>query len=167
MELSSQVAGVLHDDHVRTMGVLDRLQGVLVQCRVDEVPDLDQFNIRMALDGLVVAVEGEIAGHFAFEEDSLFPRLTGAGECQLSEALGKEHTVILPLARRVSELARGGRTVGFTAETWREFHRCGQELIERLMSHIEKEEVGLLPLFDGVLSEEEDSDLSNQYLAER
>ena len=167
MEFSSQVASVLHDDHVRTMGVLDRLQRVLVRYRVTEVPDLDQFDVRMALDGLVVAVEGEIDGHFAFEEDSLFPLLTGAGECQLSNALGKEHTVILPLARRVSELARSGRTVGFTAETWREFHRCGLELIERLMNHIEKEEVGLLPLFDGALSEDEDDDLSSQYLMER
>ena len=167
MEFLSQVAHVLHDDHVRTMGVLDRVQGVLARYKVTEVPDLDQFDVRVALDGLVIAIEGEIAAHFAFEEESLFPRLAGAGDAQLSSALGEEHTVILPLARRVSELARTGRTVGFNAETWREFHRCGQELIERLMSHIEKEEMGLLPLFDGVLSEEEDVDLCTRYLTER
>ena len=167
MEYSCQVAHVLHDDHVRTMGVLDRVQGILARYKVTEVPDLNQFEVRMALDGLVVAVEGEIGGHFAFEEETLFPRLTGAGDIQLANALGEEHTVILPLARRVSALARAARTDGFTPETWREFHRCGHELIERLMCHIEKEEMGLLPLFDGLLSEEEDGDLSTQYLMER
>ncbi len=167
MEYSCQVAHILHDDHVRTMGVLDRVQGILARYKLTEVPDLDQFEIRMALDGLVVAVEGEIGGHFAFEEVSLFPLLTGAGDTQLACALGEEHTVILPLARRVSKLARAARIGGFTPESWREFHRCGHELIERLMRHIEKEEMGLLPLFDDVLSEEEDADLSTKYLMER
>ncbi len=164
MVFSSQVSHVLHDDHVRTMGVLDRVQGVLARYTVSHVPDLDQFEVRMALDGLIVAVEGEISAHFAFEEDSLFPLLTGGGDSQLIEALGEEHTVILPLARRVSKLARGARTTGFSAETWREFHRCGHELVDRLMGHIEKEEMGLLTLFDDILSKEEDGELSNEYL---
>ncbi len=164
MEYSSQVAHVLHDDHVRTMGVLHRMQGILARYKVTEVPDLDGFEVRMALDGLIVAVEGGIGGHFAFEEETLFPRLTSAGDAQLASALGEEHSVILPLARRVSELARAARTGGFTPETWREFHRFCHEFIERLMCHIEKEEMGLLPLFDGVLSEQEDGDLSTEYL---
>ncbi len=167
MEYSSQVAHVLHDDHVRAMGVLDRVQGILVRYKATEVPDYDQFEVRMALDGLVVAVEGEIRSHFAFEEETLFPRLTGAGDAQLASALAEEHTVILPLARRVSELARTARTGGFTTDNWREFHRYGREFLERLSSHIEKEEMGLLPLFDDVLSEEEDADLSTKYLMER
>ncbi len=167
MEFSSQVSHVLHDDHLRAMGVLDRMQGILTRYKATEVPDLDQFEVRMALDGLIVAVEGEISTHFAFEEDTLFPLLTGAGDVQLVEALSEEHTIILPLARHVSELARGARTNGFTAETWREFHRCGHEFLDRLRGHIDKEEMGLLPLFDGVLSKEEDGKLSNEYLMSR
>ena len=167
MEFTSQVAHILHDDHVRTMGVLDRVQGVLAGHKATEPPDLDQFAVRMALDGLVVAVEGEIGGHFAFEEETLFPLLTDAGDSQLAGALSEEHTVLLPLARRVSALARAARTDGFTPETWREFYRSGHEFIDQLMGHIEKEETGLLPLFDGVLSEEEDAELSTQYLMER
>jgi hemerythrin-like domain-containing protein len=39
------------------------------------------------------------------------------------------------------------------------------ELVERQVSHIQKEEMSLLPVLEDVLEEEQDAELLNRYLA--
>jgi hypothetical protein len=106
----------------------------------------------------------EIPGHFRLEEESLFPLLVDAGEATIVELLNQEHEVIEPLMGRIAVLAREVRAQEFTAESWSEFFRLGGELVERLLIHIEKEEVGLLPLLEDVLDADADADVAGDYV---
>ncbi len=119
------------------------------------------------MNELSAVVEGEVTRHFAFEEAELFPRLADFGDGDIGEFLAEEHETILPLGRRIAGLARVAGRDGFTAESWREFHRLGGELIERLMSHIQKEEMGLLPAIDDILDDDADRDLTAAYISSR
>ncbi len=74
------------------------------------------------------------------------------------------------LERRTSDfanvkptMARGTRDNTLDDETWSEFRRLGIELIERLVSHIQKEEMGLLPMIETLIDDEQDAELSNNY----
>ena len=52
---------------------------------------------------------------------------------------------------------------GFEPATWSEFHRQGSEYVERMVSHIQKEEMGLLPALEDVLDDEQDASLFEEY----
>ncbi len=114
---------------------------------------------------LAGAVEGEIGGHFALEEDGLFPLLAAAGEGDLGRLLTEEHAVILPLGRRVAALAREGARDGFDAAGWRDFRRLGLEFAGLLTAHAEKEEIGLLPVLEEILAADDDRRLADAYEA--
>lgn len=163
MQYSSQIARMLHDEHVRTIGVLERIEGVLSRYGLKNAPDAATPEVASALEDLIGTVEGEIGGHFRFEEESLFPLMAASGDASLSELLVEEHATILPLAQEVCALARSGRSDGFTAQPWREFFQKSQELAERMLAHIQKEEMGVLPLLDDLLDPEAESELAMQY----
>ena len=161
------MARLLHDDHIRTITILERLEGVLNRLGVQAIPDVAEARLTTVLDDLIGAVEGEIGGHFTFEEDALFPRIAEAGDGALTALLVEEHQTILPLARKITELARNARRGEISAESWQDFFVSGRELIERMMAHIQKEEMGVLPLLDDILDSDSDGDLSMQYAMER
>ena len=75
--------------------------------------------------------------------------------------------MIEPLMQRIAELAREARANEFTAESWSEFVRLGGELLERLLAHIEKEEMGLLPELEDVLEADADAELASGYVMNR
>ena len=158
---------MLHDEHVRTLGLLERLEGVFDRWGVGHPPGIEESGLTMALDDLIGAVEGEIGSHFGFEEEALFPRVAEAGDRSLTELLEEEHRTILPLAENVCAMARSGRRDGFPPERWRDFSRTCHELIERMIVHIQKEEVGLLPLLDDILDGDVDGELSMIYAERR
>ena len=167
MEFKTQVARMLHDEHVRTLGLLERLEGVFDRWGARRPPGPGESEFIMTLDDLIGTVEGEIGAHFGFEEEALFPRISGAGDRSLAELLEEEHRTILPLAESVCAMARSGRRDGFPSEKWRDFSRTSRELIERMVVHIQKEEVGLLPLLDDILDDDVDGELSMVYAERR
>lgn len=162
-----QTTRILHDEHMAVIGLLERLDGFLSGAGGTAAPDIETATKGPLLGDLAVALEGEVAGHFAFEENDLFPLLADAGEGSLGEALTEEHEVIVPVARRVAVLARAARVDGFTDETWREFRRLGAELVERLTDHARKEEAGFLPALEDVLDDEQDKVLWGTYAVSR
>lgn len=115
------------------------------------------------LKGLIFAVDREIGPHFAFEESHIFPILSEAGDREMCTVLLAEHGEILPLARHLAELAKRFGESGLGEELWAEFHALGAELDERLVAHIQKEEMGLLPALDDLLEEETDDRLALQF----
>jgi len=161
--LERQISRTLHDDHLRTIGVLERLEAVLHKHRAKTAPDHNLPEISTLLADIIGLVEADVKTHFAFEEEHLFTRLAEAGDSPIGELLTQEHNVILPLGTGLGELARKARKDGFTDEEWHEFHRSGMELIERMISHIQKEEMGLLPMLDELIEEDEDADLAAAY----
>lgn len=162
-----QTTRILHEEHMAVINLLDRLDSVLRGRGTMATPVSMDSTMGTLLGDLAVALEGEVTGHFTFEENDLFPLLADAGEGALGEALTEEHAVIVPVARRVATLARTARADGFTDETWSAFRRLGAELIERLGDHARKEEMGFLPALEDVLDEEQDKVLWGNYAAGR
>ena len=78
-------------------------------------PAADAPGVSATLTALATAIDGEITGHFAFEEEQLFPRLAEVGDGDLGDFLAEEHEIILPLGQRLSQLARDAAEGGFDA----------------------------------------------------
>jgi hemerythrin-like domain-containing protein len=165
MNYAHVTPGLIHREHLATIGLLERLEAALTARRPSGALEDGAF---MALLGEVAAtVENEVGRHFTFEQEALFPLLAEAGDGDIAALLQDEHAAILPLGTRLAELARRGRDHGFGPGDWAEFLRLGRELIERQIGHIQKEEMSLLPLLDSMLSDETDAELADSYNAAR
>ena len=53
---------------------------------------------------------------------------------------------------------------GFDAARWDEFRRLGQELCERMLMHVQKEEMALLPLLEETMDAETEARLYEDYV---
>lgn len=167
MEPNRQITRMLHDEHVATLDLLARLEADLLHAHRKAPPDPTDPAGAKVLRDLATAVEGEISGHFAFEEEALFPLMVEFGDDGMAGLFIEEHEVILPLGRRVAGLARAALDHGVDEGEWQTFRQLGSELFERMISHIQKEEVGLLPLLDDIIDDEADMELATRYAAER
>ena len=97
----------------------------------------------------------EIERHFAFEETALFPRLAAAGEGDIAELLQEEHVAIRAAAGRFIAVVKDNPLD-------QELKSPGLEIAERLVSHVQKEEMSMLPALDDLLDEETDEALAVQ-----
>jgi iron-sulfur cluster repair protein YtfE (RIC family) len=140
-----QVSRRLHEEHVATLALWSRVEAVLAAGKAD--PDL--------MRAAAASLAEEVAHHFDFEEQALFPRLAEAGEGDIAQLLEEEHAAIRAAAGRFIALAKQD----FSAE----LRRLGLELAERLVSHVQKEEMSLLPVLDDLLDEETDDALAAAY----
>lgn len=167
MEFVRQVSRMLHEEHMAALLLLERLESALHRTGRSEPPDMADSDVLRLMGDLQAGIQGEISNHFAFEEKELFPCLTRAGDGDMVDLLCEEHQVILPLGHRLAELAHSVRTGSLTSDDWRTFHRLGGEFVERLRSHIDKEEMGLISAVEGSIDEEEDMHLAEQYAYSR
>ncbi len=166
IETSLNVTRTLHNEHMAVLSLLDRF-GAFLRKQADRPPATGDAATMNILSELATALAGEISAHFAFEEESLFPRLAEAGEGEFAEMLTEEHGEIRPVAERIIALADGGRMSGFSPTDWAEFRRLGALLIDLLGDHAQKEEMALLRALDDILDEAEDERLSAQYADRR
>ncbi len=166
MEYNRSIARMLHDEHMVTIALLERVEATLAAHR-KAAPDTGSAEIAGFLGDLAAALENEIFNHFVFEQDHLFSRLRAAGDTGMTQILQGEHDVILPLGKRVGEIARGALAGGFDAGAWSEFGRLAGELVERMISHIQKEEMGLLPALEDLLDDEADMEVTSLYAGMR
>ncbi len=72
-----------------------------------------------------------------------------------------------PLGVRVATLAREAAASGFDDAGWDEFRRLGQELCERMLAHVQKEEMALLPLLEENMDSETEMRLYEEYVGDR
>lgn len=166
MDYERGINRMLHDEHVATLALLERIESTLAAHR-KATPDAGSPEIAGVLRDLASAVETDINNHFSFEQEELFTRLREAGDTGMTFILQEEHDVILPLGQRVSEIARSALENGFSDESWAEFRQLASELIERMISHIQKEEMGLLAAIEQMLDEEADGEVMMRYAAMR
>ncbi|MHA1536696.1 MAG: hemerythrin domain-containing protein [Alphaproteobacteria bacterium] len=162
MEYSSSIARMLHDEHMATIALLERIETTLAGHR-KAAPDTASSEISGLLGDLITAVDSDITNHFAFEEAHLFTRLREAGDTGMTQILQGEHDVILPLGKQIREIAQGALTGGFDADSWDNFRRMAAELVERMISHIQKEEMGMLPMLEDLLDGDADMEVSSLY----
>lgn len=149
---------ILHDDHMATIALLREVERVVLSHQAVPVQG-DQETGRF-IDRLCKTLDGEISGHFDFEEVSVFPALAEYGMADLGDLLVEEHHVIRNAMNDVVASAGAARAGGFSPETWGGFRRLCGELVERLTSHIEKEERALIPEMEDALTPEIDSELA-------
>jgi hemerythrin-like domain-containing protein len=167
MELRRHVCRALHEDHAATMALLARLEALLGRHGMGRPPEHTGADMARFMGEIISVVDAEIEPHFAFEEEAVFPLLAGAGEREMTELLAGEHRVILPLAHRLAALVSRAREAGFAMDAWAEFHTAGAALASHLASHIQKEDMGLLPVLDEVLDGETDNQLAIDLAARR
>jgi hypothetical protein len=162
-QLTLNVTKALHQDHLTTLALLERLESLFGQFPAKRVPPFDDVGAKAVFGDLAKVLDNEVGSHFLFEEEHLFPRFIEVAGEGIPSMLRDEHEAIRPLARHLADLARGGLAEGFSATSWAEFHREGRQLIEREVFHVQKEEMGFLPALDQFLSNDDDAALFGIY----
>jgi iron-sulfur cluster repair protein YtfE (RIC family) len=147
MEFNRHISRRLHEEHLATLALWSRVEASLAANRPDAP----------LLRSAAAALAEELDRHFAFEEAELFPRLAAAGEADIGLLLADEHATIRDVGREFMALARNepGNP---------RLRPLGLELAERLVSHVQKEEMSLLPSLDDLLDEDADRELSASYV---
>lgn len=165
MMFSRRTAQLLHEDHQATVVVIEGLDELLAKAK-KKAPDTSDANVRKTLKAASGTIQDEIDSHFTFEENELFTLLEEMGDVAIGEHLRSEHAALLPLGAEASRLATAALEQGFTAESWTQFRGVASELIERMLMHIQKEEMALLPALEELLDDETDMELSTRYASE-
>jgi len=164
MSFTRRTAELLHEDHQATIIVIEALDQLIAKAR-RKAPDVADPQVRKTLLSASTAIEDEISNHFAFEEEELFTRLEDMGDVGIGAHLRSEHAALLPLGQEVASGAREALQSGFSDSSWPPFRNAAAELIERMFSHIQKEEMALLPALEDLLDAETDMELSSAYAA--
>ncbi len=162
---ANRISQKLHEEHLATVVLMERLEQFIACHRRGGPPNLDDGGLGKLLSDLSAGMEVEVQRHFDFEESRLFTHLNAIGEEAISAHLTEEHAVMRPIASRVAGLARDAAAKGFDETRWQEFCRSGQELCERLLAHVNKEEMALLPLIEENMDTETEARLLEEYLA--
>ena len=132
MEYARATARAMHEDHMAALTLLDRVDQFVMEQSADTPPDGTSLKPAWFLSDLKAAVHSEITEHFAFEEKALFPILEEAGADDMTGILKDEHKVLLPLGRRLADLADAAARDGFTGQSWTEFRGAAGEFVDRL-----------------------------------
>jgi len=146
MEFNRHISRRLHEEHDATLALWGRVEASLAAGRHDA----------LLLKSAAAALAQELDHHFRFEERELFPRLAAAGEGDIGELLQEEHEVIREAGRRFMDLVKDDPSRN-------EVKVLGLELAERLVAHVQKEEMSLLPALEDLLDEAADGELSVAY----
>lgn len=167
MNYTLRICRDLHADHMATIQLLERLEEALSRFGPKSLPGADDVDFSALLADLSAAMKREISTHFAFEEEHLFSRIQALGDTPMLTILQDEHDIIRPLALRVTEAEETAQQSGFTAESWAAFYDLGLELVERETFHIQKEEMGFLPLLDQIVDPADDEPLAQGFEASK
>lgn len=163
MAFSNRISQLLHDDHGATVALMERLEVLMARHKPGSPPDARDRGVSQLLTDLCANLEADVGRHFAFEEDHVFAYLDAMGDAAISAHLTEEHAAMRPLADRIVVLGREAAAKGFERPAWEEFRRLGLELSERMLAHVQKEEMALLPLLEESLDPEAEARLLQHY----
>lgn len=163
MNSSRQTSHLLHEEHRGNLDLLGRLELALTRApKRDTGRDAELVKLVVALGR---QVEQDVGRHFDFEERELFTRLTEAGEGDIASLLHSEHDAMREVAEELLPLTRAAAAGTLDDAGWEALRRGAFELTERQVSHIQKEEMALLPMLDDLLDDETDRQLAFDYSA--
>ncbi|HPP82840.1 MAG TPA: hemerythrin domain-containing protein [Rubrivivax sp.] len=158
MNYNRQVSQALDHEHRASLEHFERVERALV----GSGPEAEWPALAAAL---VRQLENEIGRHFDFEEKELFPRMAESGDADMVGLLLEEHHSIRAVAEELLPLARARARGELPAGERADFKRLGLEMIERMVSHIQKESMSLLPTLEDLLDEDTDRELTFAYAA--
>lgn len=164
MSFTNRISQTLHDEHGATVALMERLEQMLARGRRGGSPDMADRSVARLLSDLSTGVEAEIDRHFAFEENHIFTYLEAIGDADIGAHLTSEHAAIRPLGARVAAIARAAAANGFAPAEWEEFTRLAQELSDRMLAHVQKEEMALLPVIEENMDPETEARLYQEYV---
>jgi hemerythrin-like domain-containing protein len=153
----------LHEEHEAVFELLRRFSRALAEAAPGVTPDLSEPGWAALLRDVRVAIEGEVARHFAFEERSLFPLLVEAGEGDLRDMFLEDHANVRGIAMQLLDLIARAQASAPARASWATLKRLGLALCDVLSEHALKEEQALLPALGNILSEEQDRELFAAY----
>jgi hemerythrin-like domain-containing protein len=151
MEYSRHISRQLHEEHLATLKLWGRLEQAIVAKKEPEA--------RALMKEAAAALAGEVTRHFGFEENELFTRLSDAGEGDIAMLLADEHAAIRDAAFEFQQL------LASPSADFGELRAVSLELCERLVSHVQKEEMALLPALEDLIDDDADRELFSAYLA--
>jgi hemerythrin-like domain-containing protein len=163
MNWPRQVSRLLDEEHRASLELLGQVElrlGRLSSRSVPADPELGPLVARF-----VHYLAGELARHFEFEEDELFPRLEDNGDGDIVMLLREEHDAMRELAGELLPLAETAVHGALDAQGWQALRRAVLEMVERQVAHIQKEAMALLPMLEELLDEETDQQLAFAYAA--
>jgi hemerythrin-like domain-containing protein len=163
MNFQNRVCQKLYEEHEAVTSLLDGLARTIGRFR-DNIPDAKDPILTKLMNDLAAELPGEVERHFSFEEAELFPYLSAAGNQAIGAHLTYEHTIIRPIATALVELIEDIRGNGLNAVRWAEFRRLGQELIDFLEPHAQKENMALLPMLEDSMDTETEGRLYQEYV---
>lgn len=162
MQYTRSVPRLLHDEHIGTIALIDRIENVVLNQR-EVPPSATEGDVAAVIRRLVASIDAEVMNHFGFEENTLFPFLTERGEANIGMLLEEEHNLMRDVGYDIARLAKEAREAGYTAQSWGEMRRLCGEWAERMMSHVQKEEMALLPILEDILDADADAELVALY----
>ncbi|HUE19434.1 MAG TPA: hemerythrin domain-containing protein [Stellaceae bacterium] len=158
---SNRVCQKLHDEHMATLALLERLERFVAK---GEPVAASDSGTRSFLIDLAVAFESEVWHHFDFEEKHLFDYLVAAGDTELARHLTDEHVQIKTVGQPIIAMVRAAAVAPFLPTAWREFRPLSQQLIEQLTAHVHKEEGILVPLLQDSMQSDAEQRLYSEYV---
>jgi hemerythrin-like domain-containing protein len=161
MMYSNRVCQKLHDEHMATLALLEKLERFIAG---NKPPEATDTAARSLLIDLAVAFENEIWRHFGFEEKHLFDYFAESGDTEMGRLLTAEHAQIRSLGARIITMARAAAASGFTPSAWNEFRPLARQLAEQLATHAQKEEGVLIPLLQDSMESETEEQLYTAYV---
>jgi len=166
MNFSNRVCQKLHEEHVAAIEMMNRL-GMLFVSHRNAPPAAGDSEVSRLLTDLTSDLEAELWRHFDFEEEHLFPYLADAGNAAIGAHLTSEHQAIRPVGAQVIKLARAANPAGFDPDNWQEFRKLGEDLIQLLVPHAQKEEMALVPMLEDAMDAETEARLYEEYVVNR
>ena len=161
MNFMRQVSQVLDTEHRASLDVLGRVEQAFARSsRVGAARDPEFGTLAAAFGRLI---EQDIARHFDFEERELFTRLAAAGEGNIANLLREEHDTMREVAAEILPLVRAAATGTLDDNGFDALRRGALEMVERQVSHIQKETMALLPMLDDLLDDATDRELAFAY----
>lgn len=162
MKFKNRVCEWLHQDHVATIALVQRLEFMIARHK-DRAPELDAGDSMRILSEVSEAVRNEIARHFAFEESHLFPYLAEIGAPEMGILLTEEHETLRPLGAELAVMAQKAQEERLNAAGWARLCRVALEYCEGISGHAQKEEAGLLPMLEDSMDAATEARLYTSY----
>jgi len=161
MQTLRHVTQALDTEHRNSLDVLGRVEVAFARApRSGATADPEIQRLASAFARLI---EEDVARHFDFEERELFVRMAAAGEGDIAALLTEEHDAIRAVADEILPLAQSAAAGTISDADFDALRRGALEMVEREVSHIQKETMALLPLLEDLLDDDTDRELALAY----